>query len=297
MPADLSADHGPDLPANGSGEIRLLFVGDVFGRPGRMALESGLALISREAPLHGLFVNGENLAGGRGITPRKAEECFRMGVSAITTGNHLFDQKEAVALFASEPRILRPENYSTGCPGTGHRIYTLPGGFRVGLGNLAGRAFMGPADCPFAAADRILEDFSRAADPPHFIAIDIHAEATGEKQALAFHLDGRADLLYGTHTHVQTNDLTRYPGGLWFVGDVGMTGPRWSIVGADPAPALSRYRTQVPLPFRVGEGEALFCALLLTLSFPEEGPRAKVLSARLLREVFPGEESSDREKA
>ena len=268
-------------------ETRLLFVGDVFGRPGRKALEHGLDLLSREAPLNGLFINGENLAGGRGITPRKAEECFRRGVTAITTGNHLFDQKEAAALLSSEERILRPENYSPGCPGTGHRIYTLPGGFRVGLANLAGRAFMGPSDCPFAAADRVLEDFARAADPPHFIAFDIHAEATGEKQALAFHLDGRADLVYGTHTHVQTNDLTRYPGGLWFVGDVGMTGPRWSIVGADPVQALSRYRTQVPLPFRVGEGETLFCALFLTVSPPSDGGRSQVVLARLIREVFP----------
>ncbi len=273
--------------------IRLLFLGDVFGRPGRKALEQGLALVAHDGPIHGLFINGENLAGGRGITPRKAEECFRRGVSAITTGNHLFDQKEAVALLSSEERVLRPENYSAGCPGTGHRIYTLPGGFRVGLVNLAGRAFMGPADCPFAAADRVLEDFSRATDPPHFIAVDIHAEATGEKQALAFHLDGRADLLYGTHTHVQTNDLTRYPGGLWFVGDVGMTGPRWSIVGADPVPALSRYRTQVPLPFRVGDGETLFCGLLLTVSPPFGRGSSQVVSARLIREIFPAEASGE----
>ncbi len=275
-----------DVPPGREDEVRLLFVGDVFGRPGRKALEDGLTLLAREASPHGLFINGENLAGGRGITPRKAEECFRLGVSAITTGNHLFDQKEAVGLLSSEERILRPENYSAACPGTGHRIYTLPGGFRVGLANLAGRAFMGPSDCPFAAADRVLEDFSRDPDPPHFIAFDIHAEATGEKQALAFHLDGRADLLYGTHTHVQTNDLTCYPGGLWFVGDIGMTGPRWSIVGADPVSALSRYRTQVPLPFRVGEGDTLFCALLLTVTLPSGGERSRVVSARLIREVF-----------
>ncbi|MHB8368395.1 MAG: TIGR00282 family metallophosphoesterase [Leptospirales bacterium] len=286
----MPADTAPDRKET----VRLLFVGDVFGRPGREALSAGIALLSREAPLDGIFINGENLAGGRGVTPRKAEECFRLGVSAMTTGNHLFDQKEAESLLSSERRLLRPENYSPGCPGSGHRVYDLAGGVRVGLSNLSGRAFMGPSDCPFAAADRVLEDFSQDPSPPDFIAFDIHAEATGEKQALAFHLDGRADLLYGTHTHVQTNDLTRYPEGLWFVGDVGMTGPRWSIVGAEPLAALSRYRTQVPRPFRVAGGETLFCGLLVTLDLGtrSRGGRAHVLSTRLVREIFPGVNSA-----
>lgn len=290
MPADISSDRRET--------VRLLFVGDVFGRPGREALSAGVSLLSREEPLDGIFVNGENLAGGRGITPKKAEECFRLGVTAITTGNHLFDQKEAESLLSSEKRLLRPENYSPGCPGSGHRVYEIAGGVRVALANLSGRAFMGPSDCPFAAADRILDDFSQDPAPLDFIAFDIHAEATGEKQAMAFHLDGRADLLYGTHTHVQTNDLTRYPEGLWFVGDVGMTGPRWSIVGAEPLAALSRYRTQVPRPFRVAGGETLFCGLLVTLGLGahSRGGRAQVLSTRLVREIFPegGSGSSSR---
>ena len=269
--------------------VRLLFVGDVFGKPGRDALARGIARLSREAPLEGIFINGENLAGGRGLTLSKMEECSRLGVTAVTSGNHLFDQKEAEALLSSDLRLLRPENFSAACPGTGHRIFRLPSGYRVGLANLIGRTFMAPSDCPFAASDRILSDFEKSPDPPDFIAVDIHAEATGEKQALAFHLDGRADLLYGTHTHVQTNDLTRYPGGTWFLGDVGMTGPRWSIVGADPASALSKYRTMVPRPFRVAEGETLFCALLVTVGRPDRpGGRRGDVEVTLLRETDGG---------
>ncbi len=277
MPADSGA---PDHP------VRLLFVGDVFGKPGRRALAKGVSQLVREAPLDGIFINGENLAGGRGLTSVKMEECFRLGVTAMTSGNHLFDQREAEALLSSEPRLLRPENFPPSCPGTGHRIFTLPSGFRVGLANLIGRTFMAPADCPFAASDHLLADFEKSPEPPDFIAVDIHAEATGEKQALAFHLDGRVDLLYGTHTHVQTNDLTRYPGGTWFLGDVGMTGPRWSVVGADPSSALSKYRTLVPRPFRVAEGETLFCALLVTVDRrPEKGDRGGRCDVRLLRET------------
>ncbi len=275
MPADQGLHGNP---------VRLLFVGDVFGSPGRAALEWGIGSLSKEAPLDGIFINAENLAGGRGLTSAKLDECFQLGVTAVTTGNHLFDQKEAEFLLVKDPRLLRPENYSSSCPGSGHRIYTLPSGFRVGVANLIGRTFMGPADCPFAASDRLLSEFTESPTPPDFIAVDIHAEATGEKQALAFHLDGRVDVLYGTHTHVQTNDLTRYPKGMWFVGDVGMTGPLWSIVGADPASALSKYRTQVPRPFRVAEGLALFCALLVTIDAAKgkEDP-GRVRDVRLIR--------------
>ena len=270
--------------------VRLLFVGDVFGKPGREALGRGIERLVREAPLDGIFINGENLAGGRGLTSAKMEECFRLGVTAMTSGNHLFDQREAEGILASDPRLLRPENFSSSCPGSGHRVYTLRSGFRVGLANLIGRTFMAPSDCPFAASDRLLSDFEKCPEPPDFIAVDIHAEATGEKQALAFHLDGRVDLLYGTHTHVQTNDLTCYPGGTWFVGDVGMTGPRWSIVGSDPVSALSKYRTMVPRPFKVAEGETLFCALLVTVDRQaERGDRFQRCAIRLLREADGGD--------
>jgi len=282
-----------DGQKNGSGlmetplSVRLLFVGDVFGSPGRAALKEGIESLSSQGPLDGIFINGENLAGGRGLTARKMEECFRLGVTAMTSGNHLFDQREIEQVLDKDPRLLRPENYSPACPGTGHRVYELAGGFRVGLVNLIGRTFMGPAECPFAASDRVLSKFSSLFPPPDIIAVDVHAEATGEKQALAFHLDGRADLVYGTHTHVQTNDLTRFPLGTWFVGDVGMTGPRWSIVGADPVSALSKYRTQVPRPFKVGEGETLFCALLVMAEKKSADCKAVVKEIRLLRETGP----------
>lgn len=275
----------PANPFEESPPVRLLFVGDVFGAPGRDALKEGLRRLNALSPLDAVVINGENLAGGRGLTARKMEECFRLGVTAVTTGNHLFDQREIEQVLDQDVRLLRPENYASSCPGRGHRIFALPGGFRLGLVNLIGRAFMAPSDCPFAAVDRALRDFSSDPDPPDFVAVDVHAEATGEKQALAFHLDGKVDLVYGTHTHVQTNDLTGYPGGTWFLGDVGMTGPRWSIVGAEPVSALSRYRTQVPRPFRVGEGEGLFCALLVTASKNTAGGRAAIHDIRTIRET------------
>lgn len=286
MPAD-GQNNGP-LAMENPLTVRLLFVGDVFGSPGRAALKEGIERLSSQAPLDGIFINGENLAGGRGLTARKMEECFRLGVTAMTSGNHLFDQREIEQVLDNDPRLLRPENFSPSCPGSGHRVFELPGGFRVGLVNLIGRTFMAPADCPFAASDRVLSGFSSLSPPPDIIAVDVHAEATGEKQALAFHLDGRADLVYGTHTHVQTNDLTRYPSGTWFVGDVGMTGPRWSIVGADPVSALSKYRTQVPRPFKVGEGETLFCALLVMAGKKTVDGKAAVKEVRLLRETGAG---------
>ena len=284
MPAS-GVDPGLKGPMTHPLSLRLLFVGDVFGSPGREALLSGIEHLSQEAPLDGIFINGENLARGRGLTAKKMDECFRMGVTALTSGNHLFDQNEIEGVLSADPRLLRPENFSPLCPGTGHRIFDLPNGVRVGLLNLIGRTFMAPADCPFTAADRALADFKNDPVPPDFIAIDVHAEATGEKQALFFHIDGRADLVYGTHTHVQTNDLTRYPAGTWCVGDVGMTGPRWSIVGADPSSALSKYRTQVPRPFRVGEGETLFCALLVIAEKPSAAEKAVIQEVRLLRQV------------
>jgi len=287
MPAD-SPNASPSEKMEFPLRTRLLFVGDVFGSPGRVALEKGITDLVQEAPLDGIFINGENLAGGRGLTAKKMEDCFRLGVTAMTSGNHLFDQREIEQILSSDSRLLRPENYSPLCPGTGHRVYNLRNGFRVGLVNLIGRTFMGPADCPFAASDRVLERFSSLEHPPDLIAVDVHAEATGEKQALAFHLDGRADIVYGTHTHVQTNDLTRFPSGTWFVGDVGMTGPRWSIVGADPVSALSKYRTQVPRPFKVGEGETLFCALLVVAEKTAVDRKSIIREAILLRRTEEG---------
>lgn len=261
----------PDDSTSPEGDSWILFVGDVFGRPGREALERGISKLARDRTIAAVVINGENLAGGKGLNPKTSDECFRMGVTAITTGNHLFDQKNVIPLIENDSRILRPANYASECPGRGAATYKLPDGRTLGVINLIGRVFMSPSDCPFHAADRILEDWDSSGARPDFIAVDFHGEATGEKRAMGFHLDGRVDVVYGTHTHVQTNDLERLPKGTLFLTDVGLTGPRWSIIGVSPESALQKYRTHVPAPFEVGTGELLFCGLLVEFLPGEKG--------------------------
>ncbi len=263
----------------------IVLVGDVFGRPGRRVLDLALQKIRSDRPVSFVVANGENLAGGRGLTAKKVNECFSLGVSVITTGNHLFDQKGVVDLLASERRVLRPLNYSNSCPGNGAGIFTMEDGHTVGVINLIGRVFMSPSDCPFAAVDRVLSDWSSRGTVPDLVLVDFHGEASGEKRAMGFHLDGRVSVVYGTHTHVQTNDLERLPGGSWYLTDVGLSGPHWSVIGVSPQTALSKYLTHVPAPFEVGEGEMLFCALLLGVSRDASGLRIE--KTELYREVFP----------
>ncbi len=263
----------------------IVVVGDVFGRPGRSALSLGLKKVTSERNIVFTVVNGENLAGGKGLNEKTVSECFDMGVSAITTGNHLFDQKGVVDLLQKDGRVLRPLNFSRLCPGAGSGIFTLESGLRVGVINLIGRVFMAPSDCPFSAADEVLDGWKSQGLFPDLVLVDFHGEASGEKRAMGFHLDGRVDALYGTHTHVQTNDLERLPGGSWYLTDVGLSGPHWSVIGVEPEMALSKYRTHVPAPFKVADGELLFCALLLGVSVKQG--RWSIEKAELFREVFP----------
>ncbi|MHB1285465.1 MAG: TIGR00282 family metallophosphoesterase [Leptospirales bacterium] len=272
-PADLV-----DLP----GLTRVLIVGDVFGRPGRKALSRGIDRITRSFRLDAIIINGENLAGGKGLNLKTVSECFGIGVTAVTTGNHLFDQKDTGLLLETEERVLRPLNLSPECPGKGASIFALPNGKTLGVINLIGRVFMAPSDCPFHAVDRTLSEWEATSSMPDLIAVDFHGEASGEKRAMGFHLDGRVNMVYGTHTHVQTNDLETLPGGTLFLTDVGLTGPRWSVIGVAPKMALKKYLTHVPAPFEVAEGEMLFCGLLA--SFEEDGGRLVLKEARLIRE-------------
>ncbi len=263
----------------------IVVVGDVFGRPGRRALSLGLQSIASKRNVIFTVVNGENLAGGKGLNEKTAFECFDMGVSVITTGNHLFDQKGVVDLLQKDRRVLRPLNYSKLCPGVGSGIFALDNGLRIGVLSLIGRVFMAPSDCPFHAADEALSGWSDQGLSPDIVLVDFHGEASGEKRAMGFHLDGRVSALYGTHTHVQTNDLERLPGNSWYLTDVGLSGPHWSVIGVSPETALSKYRTHVPAPFTVGEGELLFCALLLGIATTPMG--GHIEKAELFREVFP----------
>jgi len=226
----------------------VLHIGDVVGKPGRRTLRELLpGLIEEHAP-ELVIVNGENIAGGTGITASTAEELFTAGADCITTGNHVWAQREAYELVEKDSRVLRPANYPPGTPGGGAIV--LParrGDVPVGVINLCGRVFMRELDCPFRGADAILE-WLREETP--VVIVDFHAEATSEKQALGRHLDGRVSAVVGTHTHVQTADERVLPGGTAYVTDVGMTGPSESIIGVEVEPVLKRFIMQIPARFK-----------------------------------------------
>ncbi|MDH7601248.1 MAG: TIGR00282 family metallophosphoesterase [Armatimonadota bacterium] len=242
--------------------MRVLFVGDVMGRPGRRALGSLLGALRVQYGLDFVVANGENAAGGLGITQDTARELFDAGVDVITMGNHSFAKKDAVALYETEPRILRPANYPPGVPGRGVGIFETPRGEKIAVINLLGRVFMDPVDCPFRAADAALSEVSSDA---HAIIVDFHAEATSEKQALGWYLDGRVSAVIGTHTHVQTSDERILPAGSGYVTDVGMTGVLDSVLGLDRKLVIERFLTGLPNRFSVAEGAAVVQGVLVEI--------------------------------
>ena len=203
---------------------------DVIGSPGRRVLGQLLRLVRADVRADAVIVNGENAAGGFGITPDIVREFFELGVAAITTGNHVWDKKEILPLLDSEPRLLRPANYPPANPGHGSVVVEV-GDVRLGVLNLQGRTFMTPIDDPFRAADALLDELAARDEPPHAVVVDFHAEATSEKQALGRYLDGRVAAVVGTHTHVQTADERRLPKGTAYLTDLGMTGGLGGIIG------------------------------------------------------------------
>lgn len=243
--------------------IKLLFIGDIVGEPGRKAVREILPKLRAQHGLHFVVANGENSAGGNGITPRLAVEIFSAGVDVITTGDHLWDQKEVMQLLAGEPRFVRPLNYPPGTPGQGSVVIRPPGQTPIGVMNLQGRVFMTPMDCPFAAASREVERL-RAQTP--IIFVDIHAEATSEKIALARMLDGQVSAVVGTHTHVQTADEQIFPGGTAYLTDAGFTGPHESVIGREIAPVLRRFLTGMPQRFEVARGRVLLQGVVIEIA-------------------------------
>jgi metallophosphoesterase (TIGR00282 family) len=230
--------------------IKILFIGDVFGAPGRGVLERLLMGLRDRWAVDMVVANGENAAGGLGITPPLARELWGCGVDVITTGNHAWKQREIFPMLDEEPNILRPANYPGPAPGRGHVIYTLESGVRVGVMNLQGRVFMEPLDNPFHAADEILAGPLAQAD---VVVLDMHAEASSEKQAMGRHLDGRAAVVAGTHTHVQTADEKILPGGTAYISDLGLTGPHASVIGMEPRAALNKFITGMPMRFKAAK--------------------------------------------
>jgi metallophosphoesterase (TIGR00282 family) len=243
-------------------EFRILFVADVVGHPGRDAVKAILPGLKKELRADLVIVNGENSAGGFGLTSKIAAEIKSSGADVITTGNHVFAQKEFVPELAGLQRVLRPANYPPAAPGQGSCVVEVAGA-HVLVMNLMGRIFTADnLDDPFRAADAIL-----AANPEiRIVFCDMHAEATSEKTAMGWHLDGRASAVVGTHTHIPTADHRVLPGGTAYVTDVGMVGPRDSCIGMDKDVVLERFRTGVPNRFVVASGPVTFNSVLVTIN-------------------------------
>ncbi len=250
--------------------MKILFIGDIVGRPGRQALSAQLdRLVDRHA-VDLVVVNGENSAGGFGLTSEIGRELFNLGVHVITSGNHIWDKKEALDYIASEARVLRPANYPEGLPGRGAGVFSTPGGIRVGVINLEGRVFMNNLDCPFRVADRLVAELRRETN---LILVDFHAEATSEKVALAHYLAGRVSAVVGTHTHVQTADERILPEGTAFITDVGMSGSLDSVIGIRKELAIEKFLHQIPIRFEIAKNDPVLCAVVLDVA--EDTGRAR----------------------
>ncbi|MBL6765969.1 MAG: TIGR00282 family metallophosphoesterase [Verrucomicrobiae bacterium] len=231
--------------------MKLLFIGDIVGSPGRKAVRELVPRLRAELGLGAVVANGENSAGGSGITPKTASEIFDSGVDIITSGDHLWDQKEVLELLKNEARFIRPLNYPVNNPGKGFTTIPLPEGGILGVANVQCRTFMQALENPFVAIDGAVSEL-RQSTP--IILVDVHGEATSEKIALGRFLDGRVSAVIGTHTHVQTADEQIFPGGTAFLCDAGFTGPQESILGREIAPIIERFLTNQPRRFAVATG-------------------------------------------
>jgi metallophosphoesterase (TIGR00282 family) len=240
--------------------IRILFLGDIVGEPGRNAVMKSVPVFLKERGVDFVIANGENAAGGRGITGRIAIDLLRSGVTVITTGDHIWDQRETASYISTEPRLLRPINYPNGAPGQGSLILETAKG-KVAVLNLQGRTFMQPIlDNPFPAARTEVE---RLRQETPVIIVDMHAETTSEKIAMGRFLDGKVSAVFGTHTHVQTADERIFPGGTAFICDVGMCGPDDSCLGRDHLPIIKRFIDGLPGHFPIAAGPVRLCGVIV----------------------------------
>jgi len=242
--------------------MKVLYIGDIMGEPGRRAVARSVPRLVSQRKIDVVIGNGENVAGGFGITPELAEELFGMGLSAITTGNHAWDKKEILDYFPRERRLLRPANYPENVPGQGSVVIETKSGEGLAVLQLMGRVYMPTLDCPFQVAKR---EMAKLRTRVAAVLVDMHAEATSEKMAMGHYLDGEATAVVGTHTHVQTADEQILPRGTAYLTDIGMTGPLHGVIGVKKELAIEKFLTGMPRRFEVASGPTVFCAALIDL--------------------------------
>ncbi|MEZ4600020.1 MAG: TIGR00282 family metallophosphoesterase [Syntrophotaleaceae bacterium] len=252
--------------------MRILFIGDIVGRAGRQALSSRLHRLVDEHLVDMVVANGENAAAGFGLTANIVGDLLDMGVDVITSGNHIWDKREIYDHLDRQERLLRPANYPPGLPGRGCGVFTTSAGLQVGVINLEGRVFMNNLDCPFRTAASLIEKL-RQRTP--IILVDFHAEATSEKVALGYFLDGRVSAVVGTHTHIQTADERILPGGTAYITDAGMTGSRDGVIGIRKELAIEKFLTQQPVRFEVTKNDPWLCGVLIEVD-DENGLALKI---------------------
>jgi hypothetical protein len=252
--------------------VQVLMIGDVVGRPGRKACRAEIGPLVREFGVDLVIANGENAAGGNGITREVANELFACGIDVLTMGNHVWDKKEILNFIDEEIRILRPANYPAGAPGVGYTCYRTGSNAKVGVANISGRVYMANLECPFRTLDRVVRELRRYTP---LVIVDFHAEATSEKVAVGWYLDGKVSAVLGTHTHVQTADERVLPEGTAYISDVGMTGPRNSVIGVKVESVIQKFMSQMPKQFQVAGGPYQFNAVLVTVD-PVSGKALKI---------------------
>ncbi len=258
--------------------LKVLFIGDIVGRPGRRIVKTCLTEIIRTEKVDLVIANGENSAGGFGITVEVCQELLTSGIDLITLGNHTWDNREVTKVLEQERRVIRPANYPDGTPGEGFHIVETARGYLVGVINILGQVFLEPLSCPFQTADYCLNWIKKKTP---YVIVDIHAEATSEKMALGWYLDGRVSAVIGTHTHIATADQRILPKGTGYITDAGMTGPMNSVLGIDPQLVITKFLTKRPVKFELATGPIQFNGVLF--EFNESGLTTNV--KRIFRSI------------
>jgi metallophosphoesterase (TIGR00282 family) len=274
----------------GNPDLNILLIADVMGKPGRWAVSQILPELKRTRQIDFTIANVENAAGGFGLTKEIAQKIRHYGVDCLTSGNHIWDRKDIYPYLNETLRILRPANYPPDAPGRGAGVFDLTDNSRIGVLNIQGRVYVKETDCPFRIADKEIEKLRR---DTKVIIVDLHAEATSEKMALGWYLDGKVSAVLGTHTHVQTADEAILPQGTAYITDVGMTGPHDSVIGITKEDAIARFLTQIPRRFTLAKDDIKFCGALVKID-PDSGKALKI--ERIKIDLPTPEEDSDRDK-